>query len=58
MKEALIAIAAVIVLYLVYGMMTKKEGKDPKEGYLADYMKYGFCACRDTMNKRNQENRQ
>lgn len=51
MKEALIAIAVVVVLYLVYGMMTKEK-------YLADYMKYGFCACRDTMNKRNQENRQ
>lgn len=48
MKEALIAIAVVVVLYLVYGLMTR-------EGYLADYMKYGFCACRDTMDKRNKE---
>ena len=51
MKEGLIAIVVAIVLYLVYGVMTK-------EGYLADYMKYGFCACRDTMNKRKQEENQ
>lgn len=43
--ETIIALGIVVIFFLLYL-------RSRREGYLADYMKYGWCACRDTMAMR------
>jgi hypothetical protein len=43
------------IFILVVGGATWVSLTRMREGYLADYMRYQWCACRDTMAKRLSE---
>ena len=47
-KSSNILIVIIAIIFLYFGYSNEENNS---ESYLADYMKYNYCACRETMEK-------